>query len=109
MYQLTLKITLALISLYLYNVIINSEYLQVPDTNFKLVTCNPVPEGYEYGGIIINVPNLINHSSKKCWYGCYPNTGCKISLEQPGIYGYTTRFLMAIIVSINIFIFTNYY
>ena len=107
MHVLTFKIFTAILSVYLYNIIINSEYLQVPDNNYELVKCTPVPGGYEYKNTVINIENLEDNSPIECWHGCYANTGCKIFLKQPGIYGYTTRFLMAIITIINIYVFTQ--
>lgn len=110
--MLAYKFTLVILSLYLYNIIINSEYLQIPDKNYELVLCTPISNGYEYKNIVLET--LDTHSKIyplspiNCWYGCYPNSGCKVFFEQPKTYGYTTRFLMAIITLLNIIIFTYF-
>ena len=84
------------------------------DDDLKLVLSKYQQKAFELFNKNIVLETLDTHSKIyplspiNCWYGCYPNSGCKVFLEQPKTYGYTTRFLMAIITLLNIIIFTYF-
>lgn len=102
---MNLKVIVLILSLYLCNIILETNFLQVPDKNWIKKMCQPLEDGYEYNNIVIDKKGVSSNSYPiDCWYNCHYFQNCQLSLDQPYIYSFISQVLIAFIVGINIFI-----
>lgn len=106
---MNLKIIFFILSIAMYNIILDMDYFKIEDLHWDEKICQPIEDGYEYNNIVIDHLGVTPNSPPiRCWYTEWYGK-FEVSLDQPLTYGFMTRIIIGILAGINMYVIFECY